>query len=328
MKNFLKIFLILLTAFVVNNVTAQDAEFSQFYSNTAYLNPAFVGNRYCPKMTTSYRNQWSAIAGNYSTAMAIYEQNTELLKGGFGFILFNDESGSNLLSTNSISALYSNQQRLTEKLYVRAGLQATYTQKRLNWDGLTFPDMIDPQLGFIFQTQQPIVNGMAKYMDFSTGIVLYNDKSFFGFSAHHLNRPNESLSFGESYLPTKYTVHLSTTLPLSNIYNNESTVSPSLMYRQQGDFKQLNAGLNVNKDNLLFGLWYRGWLGKDYRDALIPTLGVKMDNLSFIYSYDFNIAELISYGANTHEISLIVNLDCNGKRNDKIRPIPCYAFFN
>ena len=67
---------------------------------------------------------------------------------------------------------------------------------------------------------------------------------------------------------------------------------------------------------------------EDYRDALIPTLGVKMDNLSFIYSYDFNIAELISYGANTHEISLIVNLDCNGKRNDKIRPIPCYAFFN
>lgn len=328
MKNFLKIFLFLLTAFVVNSVTAQDAEFSQFYSNTAYLNPAFVGNRYCPKMTTSYRNQWSAIAGNYSTAMAIYEQNTELLKGGFGFILFNDESGSNLLSTNSISALYSNQQRLTEKLYVRAGLQATYTQKRLNWDGLTFPDMIDPQLGFIFQTQQPIVNGMAKYMDFSTGIVLYNDKSFLGFSAHHLNRPNESLSFGESYLPTKYTVHLSTTLPLSNIYNNESTVSPSLMYRQQGDFKQLNAGLNVNKDNLLFGLWYRGWLGEDYRDALIPTLGIKMDNLSFIYSYDFNIAELISYGANTHEISLIVNLDCNGKRNDKIRPIPCYAFFN
>jgi len=328
MKNFLKIFLFFLTAFVVNSVTAQDAEFSQFYSNTAYLNPAFVGNRHCPKMTTSYRNQWSAIAGNYSTAMAIYEQNTELLKGGFGFILFNDESGSNLLSTNSISALYSNQQRLTEKLYVRAGLQATYTQKRLNWDGLTFPDMIDPQLGFIFQTQQPIVNGMAKYMDFSTGIVLYNDKSFLGFSAHHLNRPNESLSFGESYLPTKYTVHLSTTLPLSNIYNNESTVSPSLMYRQQGDFKQLNAGLNVNKDNLLFGLWYRGWLGEDYRDALIPTLGIKMDNLSFIYSYDFNIAELISYGANTHEISLIVNLDCNGKRNDKVRPIPCYAFFN
>ena len=328
MKNFLKIFLFLLTAFVVNDITAQDAEFSQFYSSTAYLNPAFVGNRYCPKMTTSYRNQWSAIAGNYSTAMAIYEQNSKALHGGFGFILFNDESGSNLLSTNSISALYSNQQTLTEKLYVRAGLQATYTQKRLNWDGLTFPDMIDPQLGFIFQTQQPIVNGMAKYIDFSTGIVLYNDKSFFGFSAHHLNRPNESLSFGESYLPTKYTVHLSTTLPLSNIYNNESTVSPSLMYRQQGDFKQLNAGLNVNKDNLLFGLWYRGWLGEDYRDALIPTLGVKMDNLSFIYSYDFNIAELISYGANTHEISLIVNLDCNGKRNDKIRPIPCYAFFN
>ena len=114
MKNFLKIFLFFLTAFVVNSVTAQDAEFSQFYSNTAYLNPAFVGNRYCPKMTTSYRNQWSAIAGNYSTAMAIYEQNTELLKGGFGFILFNDESGSNLLSTNSISALYSNQQRLRE----------------------------------------------------------------------------------------------------------------------------------------------------------------------------------------------------------------------
>ena len=328
MKNFLKIFLVLLTAFVVNDITAQDAEFSQFYSSTAYLNPAFVGNRYCPKMTTSYRNQWSAIAGNYSTAMAIYEQNSKALHGGFGFILFNDESGSNLLSTNSISALYSNQQRLSENLYIRAGLQTTYTQKRLNWDGLTFPDMIDPQLGFIYQTQQPIVNGNSRYIDFSAGIVLYNDKSFFGFSAHHLNRPNESLSFGESYLPIKYTVHGSTSFSISNVSGVETTMSPSIMYRQQGEFKQLNAGFNINTNQFLYGLWYRGWLGQDYRDALIPTLGLKMDNLSIVYSYDFNIASLISYGANTHEISLIVDLDCTGKRNDKVRPVPCYAFFN
>jgi len=327
MRNILLI--ISLLSFVsIGKLFSQDAEFSQFYANSAYLNPAFVGNTKCPTMTMSYRSQWTALSGNYSTAIAAYEQNSNTLRGGVGIILFNDESSTNLLSTNTISALYSNQQQLSRNLYIRMGLQTTYNQKNINWDNLTFPDQIDPSLGFIYQTQQPIIGGVARYVDFSSGLVLYSDKAFIGFAAHHMNEPNETVTFGGSYLPAKYTVHGGVTLPLYKVRNEViSTISPNLMYRQQGEFKQLNMGLYVDKDPLTFGLWYRGWLGENYRDALIGYVGVKMEKFHFGYSYDFTVSELIGNSGGTHEISLRLNLNCNNYKQ-KHKPIPCASFYN
>ncbi|MFT5922039.1 MAG: hypothetical protein ACI8TS_001371, partial [Flavobacteriales bacterium] len=37
---------------------AQDPEFTQFYANPLYLNPAFAGTARCPRLVMNYRNQW------------------------------------------------------------------------------------------------------------------------------------------------------------------------------------------------------------------------------------------------------------------------------
>ena len=39
-------------------VKGQDPEFSQFYANPIYLNPAFTGTSALPRVVVNYRNQW------------------------------------------------------------------------------------------------------------------------------------------------------------------------------------------------------------------------------------------------------------------------------
>ena len=63
----MKKLLVLLCLSLSVNSFAQDPEFTQFYANKLYLNPAFAGSHNCPRIVMNYRNQWPAITGNFVT---------------------------------------------------------------------------------------------------------------------------------------------------------------------------------------------------------------------------------------------------------------------
>jgi type IX secretion system PorP/SprF family membrane protein len=314
------------TFFTPKTVSAQDAEFTQYYANPLYLNPAFAGTARCPRLTMSYRNQWPAMSGSFVTTAASYDQHVEAIQGGLGFIVMNDQAGRGTLSTTTVSGIYSYQQPVTRKFSIKAALQATYFQKALNWDRLTFGDMIDPRRGFIFETQDIPRGGTVQNADFSGGLLGFSDKWYAGVAVHHLNEPNESLVVGTSRLPMKYTAHAGAVLPLQkNVTGVVATISPNILYRKQGEFQQLNAGVYVNKGPLVGGIWYRGVLFTDYRDAFIVTLGIDSDIIKFGYSYDLTISELTPATGGAHEISMTIQFDCRGKRS-KFRTIVCPTF--
>ena len=52
------------------DVYAQDPQFTQFYANPLYLNPAFAGTARCPRICMNYRNQWPNLSGTYVTYSA------------------------------------------------------------------------------------------------------------------------------------------------------------------------------------------------------------------------------------------------------------------
>ena len=58
---------VLTSTIVPGEVRAQDAEFTQFYANPVFMNPAFAGSARCPRFVMQYRNQWPAMSGNYVT---------------------------------------------------------------------------------------------------------------------------------------------------------------------------------------------------------------------------------------------------------------------
>lgn len=301
---------------------AQDPQFTQFYANPLYLNPAFAGTARCPRVALNYRNQWPALSGTFVTTSASYDQDVRGIMGGLGLLVTNDQAGKGTLNTTTVSGIYSYTQAVSPRFSIKAGFQATYFQKSLDWNKLTFGDMIDPHRGFIYTTNDVPRGGSVGNADFSAGILGYSDVFFVGLAAHHLTEPNESLVVGDSKMPMKLTVHGGAAIPLGmrGKYGQPRTkLSPNILYQQQAAFNQLNLGLYVDHGPIIAGLWYRS------KDAFIALVGFQTDHIRFGYSYDVTTSKLTTATAGSHEISLTLQFDCK-RKSRKVRVVPCPTF--
>src|SRR5690554_7910039 len=97
LKNNLFIYITLCTVLIFSGLNtkayAQDPQFSQFYANPIYLNPAFAGSHGCPRFAVNYRNQWPALSGTFVTYSASYDQYFKSIAGGVGVIATHDQQG-------------------------------------------------------------------------------------------------------------------------------------------------------------------------------------------------------------------------------------------
>lgn len=299
---------------------AQDPEFTQFYANPLYLNPAFAGSVRCPRMVLNYRHQWPSIAGTYVTTSASYDQYVDALHGGLGMYVYNDRAGEGTLTTNNVSAIYSYHLPVTRKFSVIAGFQASYQQKNLDWSKLTFGDMIDKKYGFVYSTQEQRNIDKTSYIDFSAGVLGYSNRFYGGIAVHHLAEPDEAfINTGNSKLPRKYTGHFGMSLPI----DRETSISPNILYQQQQDFRQINFGLYVNRGPLVGGLWVR--TSTRNADSFIALLGVQQGLFRMGYSYDITVYKLALYSGGSHEFSFAVQFSCKPKKK-KFRTIQCPSF--
>ncbi len=304
------------------SVLAQDPQFTQFYANPLYLNPAFAGTARCPRVVLNYRNQWPALSGTFVTTSASFDQDVRGIMGGLGLLVTNDQAGKGTLTTTTVSGIYSYTQAINRKFSIKAGFQATYFQKSLDWNKLTFGDMIDPHRGFIYTTNDVPRGGNIGGADFSAGVLGYTDIFFIGFAANHLTEPNESLIVGTSKLPMKLTGHAGAAIPLGmrGKYGAAKTkLSPNVLYQQQAEFRQLNLGLFVDHGPIIAGVWYRS------RDAFIALIGFHGERFKFGYSYDVTTSKLTTATAGSHEVSLTLQFNCKKKRR-RVRTVPCPTF--
>jgi len=291
--------ILVMTCICIEGLRAQDPQFTQFYANPLFLNPAFAGSSQCPRLNLNYRNQWPAIQGTFLTYAASYDQNVDALSGGLGFQALHDRAGEGTIQTTNISAMYSYLLPVTKTFSIRAGFQATYFQKAIDWSNLTFGDMIDPRSGFIYETQETPGSNSVNGADFSAGILGYSKYIYVGFAAHHLTEPNESFfETDNGVLPRKYTVHAGANIPFSARYPEAGSISPNIMYQRQGSAQQLNLGMYVRKSVIVGGLWYR------FNDSFIALVGIQTEKFRFGYSYDLTVSRLTNATAGSHEISL------------------------
>lgn len=321
------------TSFFNEGLKAQDPEFTQFYANPLYLNPAFAGSTRCPRLVMNYRNQWPGINRTYITYSASYDQHVDAIAGGLGVIVMNDQAGDGTINTTNASIIYSYYLPVTSTFSVKAAVQAAYAQKSVDWSKLTFGDMIDNRLGFINQTQETNPNRTVTNVDFSAGILGYTSNFFIGGAAHHLLEPDEAfITQGTSPLPMKITAHTGAIIPMgggSPKYRRrrrrnpntlpESSISPNILYQRQKDFQQLNLGLYVSKGPIVGGLWYRN------EDAFIVLVGMQTTNFRFGYSYDVTISKLSNASAGSHELSMTIQFNCRPKKK-KFTPVSCPSF--
>ncbi|PKP23187.1 MAG: hypothetical protein CVU05_00475 [Bacteroidetes bacterium HGW-Bacteroidetes-21] len=312
----------------ISLLKAQDPEFSQFYANPLYLNPALTGTPKCPRANLNYRNQWPALGKTYVTYSASYDQYVRMLEGSIGVLLYQDVQGDGAINTTNISGMYSYTFQVNRNFFLNAAFQASYIQKKLNWNFI-FPDMIHPLYGPIYPTSEVLVptDNTKGHFDFSTGIIGYNREYFFGIAVHHLTQPTESFrGIDDAVLPRKFTLHFGTNIPLkgTGLKKGDLSLSPNLLFQQQQDFQQMNWGLYLNRKGIVLGTWFRQNLTFHY-DSFIMLIGYVQDKMKFAYSYDLTTSQLRNQTLGAHEVSFSMIFPCKQRKN-KFRTISCPSF--
>lgn len=302
---------------IFKTTNAQDPQFTQFYANPLYLNPALAGSNICPRVCINYRNQWPGISATYVTTSASIDKFIYKIKGGLGLLVTNDRAGQGTINSSTVSAMYAYQLKIRRNFTMNFGLEATYAQKVLDWNKLTFGDMIDNKHGFVYNTSEVPKALKREYADFDAGVMAFTKKFFVGFAAHHLTQPNEGF-ISESRLPLKITAHAGAVFPLKGAKGNVS-ISPNILYQRQGNFQQFDIGFYVRKSAIVGGLWYRS------NDSFIALIGLLTGMFKCGYSYDITISKLTNATAGAHEFSVGLMFKCK-KPRIKFRPDICPVF--
>jgi type IX secretion system PorP/SprF family membrane protein len=328
------IFVFSLLLLTVSKITAQDAHFSQFYANPLYLNPAFAGTNLGPRIALNFRDQWVSMPSTYMTYTASYDQHFDKLSGGIGVILMGDREGQGVINTYSASFMYSFRLKLHKKFQMRFALQAGYLQKSLDWDKLTFGDMIDAKYGFVYGTaeQRPSDEDLvARNLDVAAGFVGYTEWLYFGMAVHHFTNPYQGFVTQTTRIPVRWTGHLGAYFDLKRKSKIERSfgdisISPNIIYQHQKTFNYLNTGFYMNFYPFTVGVWLRnGFVKMETVDALIFMCGVQWDFFKLGYSYDITLGKNAGLTGGSHEVSLQILL-ANPEKRARIKDLKCPAF--
>lgn len=318
-------FLLILT-FLIGN--AQDASFSQPFSNQLYLNPAYVGHPKYQRLQFSYRNQWLVSESPFMTYGISYDRFFIEQNSGLGINIVNDMQSLGALNNLNASILYSYTFQIAYNFQVRGGVQAGGIFKSQNTRNLVFPDMVDEEGDIVGSAG---FSGKSKFApDFAAGILAEWNYLYGGFSVHHLSESKIS-GDGENniVLSRKYTAQIGAAFNLYKryLFRKSLIISPNIIYQQQLDVKQLSLGLYLRHHSLESGFWVKERIGfRNHTFAFL--LGYHNEKYSFAYSYDFSIFENDFRGLKTssHEVTFAMFFEYKKRSRKKTRTINSPVF--
>jgi type IX secretion system PorP/SprF family membrane protein len=330
----------------VTPVTAQDPQFSQFYAAPLYLNPAFAGATQQGRVGINYRNQWPSIDANFTTISAFADFFIEDKNSGVGALLTRDNVGLLGIQSISFAVQYAYQLQITKTLSFRPGFQVGVYNRSVNFGKLTFGDQFDANTGQLINPTNESFRGQSKFFpDLSMGGLFYTPNAWLGFAAHHITQPNQSITGGSDPLAMKLSGHggykffFKPGVMGSGVYahQRERSVAPTVQYRHQGKFDQMDLGMYFTFEPIIIGTWYRGIPFKKVNgyantESLVMLVGLvlkgKKDVLNIGYSYDYTLSQLGPGSGGAHEFSLVYSWPTRNPRKppkDKMI-IPCPTF--
>ncbi|MGE0090515.1 MAG: PorP/SprF family type IX secretion system membrane protein [Bacteroidales bacterium] len=318
-----KVFLLIIVIYC-NQLFSQDIEFSQYYANPLYLNPAFAGSDDMSRIYLNYRTMLPSSFGDFSTYSASYDQYLDGIGGGLGFQIMNDRQAQGTINALNFNIIYAYHFQLRKKWSFSFGLQAGYDIHSFNTSGLVFPDMIDESTGELSPNTEKI-GQKAMFFDFAAGFLTWYENYYFGLSVDHLSKPISSL--GTQYngiIGRKYTLHGGVDIPIYNSLGRvDMTFSPNLIFQLQDDATKINLGVYLTKKIITGGLWLKTNTQFNLTGAVL-MLGVTGDYSSFAYSYDvpFYLGGINGIISGSHEVTFLYKFKYKSKRK-KMQAIKC-----
>ncbi len=317
---------------------AQDPVFSQFYAAPLRLNPAFAGIGTAPRLVANYRAQHTSYPSAYTTMAASYDQPIEGTPSAFGLRLMSDQQLDGAYKNTEFAVVYSYDVMIDRETHVRLGLAAGILSTALDFNSLTFGDVLDPIAGNTGAvTAEQLVGASKTSADFGAGVLFSAKKYFAGVSFDHLNRPDESLLEVNSNLyagrPTRLTVTGGAQLDVKRYSNRRrpAYVTPNFLYTAQAGFRQLNLGAYLGYGPVAVGGWYRHAF--ENADGLIAAVSFRQDILRIGFSYDAVVSDLRNVPGglgSTLEASIMIDFGSSKelqRRRKADRYNDCYGMF-
>ncbi len=321
------IIIIVIILFSFYGSYAQDVGFSQFYAAPLYLNPALAGQTECGRISLQYRNQWPAAGNAFRTYKLSYDQHLPGINSGFGFQAMQDRQGGGVFNRTALAAFFANQVQINHRSIISAGIKGGVLQDALYWEALQFPDKLINGTS----NERPPDASTRISPDLGAGLMFSLDEIMYaGISADHLNRPRMSL-YGQDnrQLSIRWTLHaglnIYTTGSHYQVRDDQSLlIQPNVLFLQQGNLRQINAGIYLSRYPFVAGSWFRHTF--QTADALQVMIGLTTGRVAVGYSYDITVSGLGFNAGGAHEISLSWELCIERDTKRKIRAIKAPVF--
>ncbi len=315
---------ILLLVINSNMLIAQDVQFSQLFSDRLYLNPAYAGTDYCPRIMVSYRNQWPGVQFPYVTYSVSYDQYSEIVHGGLGIRMMKDDQGGGVFSMLNADFIYAYKVKINSNISLKLALEASIYQRSVNANDLVFADMIDSRFGVVFPNSESINIQAIFTPDFSASMLFNYKKYFFGVNVSHI--PQSIVAEHNLILPMKITAHIGAAFPIIKNDSKSSSyiLEPNVVYIQQQNFNMLYYGMYFDISSIALGVFFRQDLKLHY-DALVLSFHMDAKQFKIGYSYDATLSSFFGHSLGTHEISLSYLFNCRKKIKD-YSTISCPVF--
>lgn len=306
----------------------QPFQFSQYFQNIITINPAVTGSEEFLDLKLGYRQQWSGVESAPETYFISAHsplskkekefpyQNNSLrvsdpnlytrfknsdnfrklnpIQHGIGGYIANDHQG--IFSQQSGFLSYALHISVGAKATLALGVSGGINSREIDVSNITLGEneIPDPTYEAYLAQQGRVTN-----FDLNTGIFLYSEKFYMGYSAIRIMQ-NEIYTNAANISGQQIMNHYGL-VGLRFSPNPNLVIAPGALVKYNG------------VDPLLYDLNLRfkfnemAWIGASYRNTEIIAgmAGFSINNfINFSYSYDYGFAEVSDFSSNTHEIML------------------------
>jgi len=320
-----KILLTILCSFFFSTAKAQDPVFTQYFLIPETLNPGFSGFLETTYAGIIHRSQWPDLDLKIDTDYAFINTWSEKTNSGVGFSVLNHRENNTKYSFTQFNLSYAYRVALNDEWYFRPAIEVGFGTKSFGFGNLLLADQINIGSGTInpISGDPVILNDKFQFFDFTAGMVINNENSWFGISLKHINKPNISFvsdknvpldmfisaSAGYEFLVVDYLDVV--------LFPYETKFLLTANYMNQGEYNRLDFGSSIMFKTVFFGVSAatNPWT-KAENSHVVTSLnifgGLQYEHLKFGLSHDFSTSKIGKTGG-IYELSLTYQFDLNVK---------------
>lgn len=292
-----KIYIVILSLTLFTATAQQDTQFSHYYFNQLFINPATAGSENVTRFQAIYRTQYTGYQSTFDDGGAPVSQvisanmPLKMIRSGVGLTFVNDKIGSSIQRDLKLSYAY---QIPVGGSQLALGVNGGFFTRGIDYSRLRPRDDNDPLLGTGVVTQSAL--------DLGAGAYFFNPSYSIGLSVNHLNEPKFGLSSNGATNILQRSAYLSGSMLFGVSYMID--VSPMFLLNanlSNMSITTFSAGAIATYDNTYY-------LGGSYRtgDAVTALLGANILNgsLRIGYAIDIIVGGAQAKSTTSHEIML------------------------